>query len=630
MPSQQKSVYFYLIVGLVFLNAIARLFSVISMDGARDLFYAKNIADGISLPLVGPDIGGFAHVGPVWYYFLSLPLLTGSLALAALWVGLFASLKILLAYCLGKALLDEKFGLLWAAALFLPGWHTFDSVFFLHINLVQTLTLAFLYAIYALYKANDFRWFKWAMLFLALAIHAHPSSVILAVILLWVVIEKRKNLDFRSFLTGVLLFCLPFAPYLIDQARNHFSDLQGMTSLADIYSKRKAGVSQTNEHLNVFQRFPRFIESLLYSGPLQIKYLISAYSPALGKISFFSYLLILLASVSGLLAYALRRVRQAQITAGMLAVFSVLALMILALRDFIPFYMTLVLTPFLAAIIAFGLWNVLAKAGKPLVMGLTFFLFAMSLMPLVSLTVTYHDHHLAVQKTTEIESEVDYTTFHDRRGVDALSVFNALAFDPVFCGEVYVHGAYAQILDYTSALPVYFYCPNHQLRLGGKQGKGQRHLLVMHRSFWLKSHMQPDAWVNNVFGYTRHFVNHSQSRPWQIAPFQPYVHPQRKNMKMNPTQAFDYTFQAPGDSVIEITNILPFKASMKIREVTINGDKQRAILLYKNLGNWLYQCADCVHSDSVTWSITITTNQQDAIDINEIPSQSAKPKESAD
>ncbi len=98
-------------------------------------------------------------------------------------------------------------------------------------------------------------------------------------------------------------------------------------------------------------------------------------------------------------------------------------------------------------------------------------------------------------------------------------------------------------------------------------------------------------------------------------------------MKMNPTQAFDYTFQAPGDSVIEITNILPFKASMEIREMAVNGDKQRALLLYKNWGNWLYQCADCAPSDTVTWSITITTNQQDAIDINEIPSQSTEPKQ---
>jgi len=619
MRIHKKNIELYFIIGLVLLNAFTSVFSLISMDSARDLFYAKNISDGIGFPLVGPDIGGFAHVGPVWFYFLAVPLLTGSLSLAAFWVGIFSSLKIFLAYQLGKKIIDEKFGLLWAAALFLPGWHTIDPLILLHTNLVQTLTLAFLYSVYEFYKADDCRWFKWAMLFLALTIHAHPSGLVLGVFLVWSVFSKRKVFNLRSFLCGVLFFILPFIPYLVDQARNNFSEWQAISSLAEVYGKRTGVVGKTNEHLTVFQRFPRFIESLFYSGPVQIKYLISAYSPVLGKISFVTYVLIILASFLGLLVYSFQRLQHARLTAGMVAVFSLLALMILSLRSFIPFYMTLVLVPFSSAIIAFGLWNLVAKVGKPLLVGIMYFLFALSVLPLVSLTVTYQDHHLAVQKANEIESEVDYSTFYEHPGVDALSVYNTLSFDPVFCGDLYVHGSYAQILDYTSAFPVYFYCPDHTIKLGGKQGRGQQHLLVMHRSFWLRSHMEPESWVNNVFAYTHDFINHSHSRPWQIAPFQPYVHPQRENMKMNPAQTFHYEFEAPGGSVVVITNLLPFNAFMKIEEVTVDGDKQKALLAYKNFGNRLYRCEDCDSSRPVHWSIKIATNQQDAIDINEIP-----------
>jgi len=100
--------------------------SVVFLDTARDLYYATEISELNEWPLLGPDIGGFLHTGPVWFYFLAIPALTGSLIFLAFWVGLFAGLKFILAYRLGSIIINKKFGLLWAFMLLLPGWHVIN------------------------------------------------------------------------------------------------------------------------------------------------------------------------------------------------------------------------------------------------------------------------------------------------------------------------------------------------------------------------------------------------------------------------------------------------------------------------------------------------------------------------
>ncbi len=73
------------------------------IDSGRDLANAWLIAQGEFFPLVGPDIFGTWKLGPVWFYLLAVPLLfNGSLFTVSLWIGVSASLKIPLAYLLGR------------------------------------------------------------------------------------------------------------------------------------------------------------------------------------------------------------------------------------------------------------------------------------------------------------------------------------------------------------------------------------------------------------------------------------------------------------------------------------------------------------------------------------------------
>ncbi|MCF6301525.1 MAG: hypothetical protein L3J52_10485, partial [Proteobacteria bacterium] len=173
---------FVLLTGIVLINSFAYMGGAITLDSARDIQRALDIAKAMSFPLVGPDIGGFFHAGPIWFYFLSVPALSGSLVVVSLWVGFFASLKFVFAYLLGKELIDRKFGLLWSICLLLPDWKTIDQFVIRHTNVVETLCLLLLLFLLRYYQKGHGKYLLLSVLILSLAVHAHPSTLILAIL----------------------------------------------------------------------------------------------------------------------------------------------------------------------------------------------------------------------------------------------------------------------------------------------------------------------------------------------------------------------------------------------------------------------------------------------------------------
>ena len=114
-------------------------------DSADELLRAYEIRHAIAFPLEGPPLGGVLHLGPFWFYLTAAPLfIEHSWLAAALFIGFVCSLKFPLAYWCGKRLMDEDFGVLWAAALFLPGWTTVEQLVFLNPNGVAMAMLAVL------------------------------------------------------------------------------------------------------------------------------------------------------------------------------------------------------------------------------------------------------------------------------------------------------------------------------------------------------------------------------------------------------------------------------------------------------------------------------------------------------
>ncbi len=90
-------------------------------------------------------------------------------------------MKFPLAYHCGRVLLDREFGVLWAMAMFIPGWSTIEMLVF-NPNAVATATLAVPGRASASYWKRPMGFGSFAILGLAfaLAIHVHPTSLPMA------------------------------------------------------------------------------------------------------------------------------------------------------------------------------------------------------------------------------------------------------------------------------------------------------------------------------------------------------------------------------------------------------------------------------------------------------------------
>lgn len=192
------------------------------VDTARDVGEAWRIANEGAWPLRGPQIGQRWSLGPAWFYLLApIVALARSMTAVALAVGVLATLKLALAFELGRRFCGARFGLLSAFVLALPGWASLEHVVFAHTNLAGTATLAFGLAVHAAWRRPDALRHGLAGLALALAMHAHPSAIVLAPAAVAAAFARPRaaaGVALRS-VALALGFVVPFVPMLVAEAR---------------------------------------------------------------------------------------------------------------------------------------------------------------------------------------------------------------------------------------------------------------------------------------------------------------------------------------------------------------------------------------------------------------------------
>ena len=229
-PAQQAACWSHrvVILFLVLLGCTAMLSSSAIADAARDVYNAWQISTGSHFPLEGPFMASAFHSGPAWFYVLSLPLLfTSSWTVLSFWVGLLTGMKYVLAYACGSRLGNRNFGLIWAALLALPNWTSINYLIFSHTNLIERLVLASFYCLVRWQQGED-RWFPIMCLALSLGLHAHPTTLAIALAISPLVIFAmlRGRLSWRWLLLGAVVALIPWVPYLITQQLQHWPDLQ--------------------------------------------------------------------------------------------------------------------------------------------------------------------------------------------------------------------------------------------------------------------------------------------------------------------------------------------------------------------------------------------------------------------
>lgn len=185
-------------------------------DSGRDLANAWAVGHGGPYPSYGPGLFGHWQLGPVWFWLLALPLRLGSsLSQVAICVGLLAAAKIPLAWGLGRSLVDARLGLLAALFIALPGWVSESSLVITHTSVIETSLLATAWPALAAWRQHRPGLALLACGMLALALHAHPTTLIAApavALALWRAVLLPHRWGWLA--ACIVAFLLPFLPAL--------------------------------------------------------------------------------------------------------------------------------------------------------------------------------------------------------------------------------------------------------------------------------------------------------------------------------------------------------------------------------------------------------------------------------
>lgn len=312
-------------------------------DPGRDVAVAYSIVHDGARPLLGPLIAGSAHLGPLWYYLLALPMTVSptwlAAAMAAVVVG---ALQFPLAYAAGKRIGDRSLGLLWVAALAMPGFASFESVGFASTNAVRTAVIATLYCVLRARDTPHSGWWFAAGLAASCATHAHPSCAWIAIIVflrallspavVTTILRERVN----AVLAALAGFALPFVPALFAAG-----------SLLDASRQ----VASANIDVANLARVPALLWSVAWTGPHAIMEAVFATANTLsGNVATVVALLGIAGALRGLVA-ALGRDSAARW--GLLMLLAA-ASFVAFVRPVTPVYMTYSIIPGYALLVASG------------------------------------------------------------------------------------------------------------------------------------------------------------------------------------------------------------------------------------------------------------------------------------
>ncbi|TDR20344.1 glycosyltransferase family 39 protein [Marinicella litoralis] len=603
-----------LMVMMVGFYAWSFVYSVLVLDSSRDLYRATQISQLTHFPLLGPDVGGMFHTGPLWFYILAIPAFFGSLPWVAYFVGVLAGLKFVFAYLLGRDLINRRFGLIWALMLLIPGWQFLSQVFINHTNLLETLSLLFLLMLYRYYQRGDIKYGLWSALVLGLGFHAHPSFLVLVVFYVPLIWHSKHPVAFSHLLIAVLLFLLPLLPYLIDQVINGFPDWTRFLQHDSLQNQIKASGSALHADTHILLHFWQNLKAVLFGGPDRIITFVAAGSPQMGLCLAWLFGLVV---VTSLLGIGWIMSGSTQFRKGLVhgSIWVLCALFLLtALRSFTPFYMLLPIIALVHGILALGFYQVISGLKNAWHLCLPMLFVPLVVLPFWALQKAAVNGQVNFGSVMNVNVEMSDDWTKQQNTLDLMSINESQPIADYFCDQsVTLHGPFTAVLDVTAAVPLYFYCDQFGLILGGQFKPAYKSIFVMHKSFWDQTGLVPQQWLSPSWGLTEGHQNHNSAQGLSLPVFNDYVHPPRSNHQLKAVKTHQLEIQSKASSYLVLSNMLPFNVQFAVKNITAN--HRPVELVVANAANRLYHCADC-QSEPVTWRISLSTNDINVIDIN--------------
>lgn len=223
-------------------SIVLRVFLIIrdsapfAYDMGRDLLWTKDIAFYRIPTLIGPaaSIWG-VYFGPLWFYFLSLPLLlTNGNPLSAVYITASAIIFTgFLGYFLFKKYLGKLYALVLAIIILFGATSINISTFAFHANLLPLLTFLLIYFCFLAVIKNPL-FISLAFLSSSLMFHADPApavvfSFIPIFIFFFFKLYKTKKL-IKVLTFSFLGYLIPFAFQILFELRNNFLEIKALVS----------------------------------------------------------------------------------------------------------------------------------------------------------------------------------------------------------------------------------------------------------------------------------------------------------------------------------------------------------------------------------------------------------------
>ncbi len=593
-----------IIAVLMAIYASTYVFSVMTIDTGRDWAQALQIASGTAFTAAGPALKvDVFHFGPVWFYLLGgLFYLTHSIALTSLVVGVLAALKFPLAYLCGKKLLDRRLGLLWALMLALPGWQTMEQVHVTHINLVETLSLLMIYLLIRFALEGEGKWLMMLGLVFGLALHAHPSTAALGLVAMAVYLYEWKrsgNTHGVAVLVAAVLFLFPFLPYLVSQTLDGWPEWQ-----------KAAGYIQSETGFVNLLKLPQLILSTVVYAP-KLFFLSAFASSNYGSLWLIGVYALYLLGAIGLAGALVTGVQRTLILAG-LAALLVVGAGVLYLRPQTPYYMTYVLYPLIAFLLALGLHGWDRRFGGKLLVSCGMAVLLLSSAISASLVRVHTSGeggfpsglfmNVAAGKFGKPGRDLRFPASGQDRLGEYLCTLGS---------HVAVHGDLAFIVDTSFSAGSRLQCGEQtKVTIAGSAGDQEAtHVAGLTRRVWHILEWAPSTWIG-PFGITESLQRIAPSSGISLP--QADTYPPRA-YQQEPGELQRWRFTLHGAQVLVITNPFPWYLPIKNVRVSVKGRRVRP--LAQTRASRIYPPVNCGSEEQCEIDVELRASRREWVDI---------------
>lgn len=581
--------YVFLLASMVVYVAMAGL-SGMHLDLARDARIAFDILDGEAYPLLGPLLAGQVHLGAGWYYLLAM--LYG---LAGNWLGamgllyLIGSLQFPLAYLAGKVWRDRTTGLIWAALLLLPSWSFFELVFPTHTLLTAPLTIGTVLFLLRFWSSgHKKKYFYASVLFFSLALHAHPTALVLifpvfvTFLCLLIGTKNRLQLMFLSSVCGLL----PFCSLVVYQINHNFN----INTMINNY------INQQSWNWG-WERFLELVWQIFGGGGDYWISLVSGLPYGIEKTLLAIFLLIMMLGVGGF--FYLKPWRSC-INSWFLFFVFIAVIITFLIRGNYPYYMLTVMHVIFLGIVAMGLAGLFKNQLSLFFLLLTCFMSFVGLILQVSTFQKNGNWNISIFPLYDVVAKN-----YDPHSLAITPAYAFLDGSRWLCSQnsLSLHGALAVNLLQNYALEYRLGCPEKKLFLGGSD-PANVHWIGLSKNIARDIAEKSERHIGPLYLFrARPLFHHHIANVMRLS----YPPVSINNWSES---IVNFVFKMQPGEYLAVTNFGTF--FMPFPEVII---KSSGYVLEPIAKDWMTKIYYCGHCTSGAWQIELKTSNPNLVDI---------------